>query len=455
MTVTPTDAMVDEGGSVTITASTNRAVTADTSLMLTVTGDDDAVTAPEMLTIPMGMDSGTAMVMAVEDDDTADANVAVVVTGAALGSPVTVNIAVTDNDRTVSALTQAEVNAVFTVATAMAGGADGWLPGGDAAMVDMSELFMIEDGATVEYMAESSAADMVMASASGSMLTLTPMETGDATITVTATDTSGDMYDTAEVMSMVTVGVLPLEIMVSPTTADVTEGGTVEITATANKMVDANVEVMLMRDAASSAGADDYSLEPVMITIMAGDAMGTATLTATDDYMVEGDESLTLVVRVKDMGDVGMVMVNIADNDMESTYTLTGPMDMNIVEGMSYELTATANQAVRMDTEVMIARDRGASDAGEDDYTVESIMIMTGEMSGTTMLMVTEDNMPDAGTGTNMGQSLVLVGSVDGMEIGTLTFTIWDAAVPALPLIAQLLLAAFLAIGGYRRYLRR
>ena len=32
---------------------------------------------------------------------------------------------------------------------------------------------------------------------------------------------------------------------------------------------------------------------------------------------------------------------------------------------------------------------------------------------------------------------------------------IWDAAVPALPLIAQLLLAAFLAIGGYRRYLRR
>ena len=38
---------------------------------------------------------------------------------------------------------------------------------------------------------------------------------------------------------------------------------------------------------------------------------------------------------------------------------------------------------------------------------------------------------------------------------GEVSLYIWDAAVPALPIIAQLLLAAFLAIGGYRRYLRR
>ncbi len=46
----------------------------------------------------------------------------------------------------------------------------------------------------------------------------------------------------------------------------------------------------------------------------------------------------------------------------------------------------------------------------------------------------------------------------EGMEVMgdlTVSFYIWDMAVPALPLIAQLLLAAFLALGGYRRYLRR
>ena len=346
---------------------------------------------------------------------------------------------------------------MFTTAVAMAGGASGWLPGGGAAEVDMSALFTTNGSPTLGYTAMSSAEDTVGASASGSTLTLTPMATGDATISVTATDSSGDAADTATVSAMVTVGVLPLTIMVSPTTAEVEEGGTVEITATANKMVDANVEVMLLPDVTgSTAGEDDYSLAPsAMITIMAGEASGMATLTATDDYEVEGNESVTLVAREKDMGDIGTVVVSIMDNDMETTYTLSGPMDMNIVEGQSYELTATANQAVHMDTEVMLMRDRAASDAGDDDYTVGSIMIAAGEMSGTTMLMVTEDNMPDAGDGTNMGEKLVLVGSVDGMEIGTLEFIVWDAAVPALPVIAQLLLAAFLAIGGYRRYRRR
>ena len=41
------------------------------------------------------------------------------------------------------------------------------------------------------------------------------------------------------------------------------------------------------------------------------------------------------------------------------------------------------------------------------------------------------------------------------MQTNSVSFYLWDAAVPALPVIAQLLLAAFLAIGGYRRYLRR
>ena len=454
VTISPMEAMVDEGDSVTITASTNRAVTADTMLTLTATGDTDAVSVPEMLTIPMGMMEGTAMVMAVEDDDTMNAEVSVVVSGAALDSPATVDISITDNDRTVNALTQAEVDAVFVAAIAMASGGGDWVPGGNAAEVDMSKLFSMEEGASVSYEAMSSADDMVMASASGMMLTLTPMATGSATITVTATDGSGDMDDTATVSSMVTVGVLPLEIMVSPTTAEVEEGGMVEITATANKMVDANVEVMLIRDATSSAGEDDYSLAPsAMITIMAGSATGMATLTATDDVMVEGDESLTLVARVKDMGDIGTIMVSIMDNDVVSAFTLSGPMDTNLVEGQSYELTVTADPAVQVDTEVTIMRDRGASDADDADFTVGSVMLAAGDAMGTTMLMVTDDGMEDSGHG--MPEVLVLYGMADGESTNSLTFNIWDAAVPALPIIAQLLLAAFLAIGGYRRYLRR
>ena len=130
-------------------------------------------------------------------------------------------------------------------------------------------------------------------------------------------------------------------------------------------------------------------------------------------------------------------------------------MDGNIVEGMSYDIKVVANRMVTEDTEVMIMRDRAGSDAGEDDYSVSMATIMAGYDSATAELMVTEDDMPDGGTDDNMGETLVLFGMVNGEQINALTFTIWDQAVPTLPLIAQLLLALFLMAGGARLYRRR
>ena len=56
------------------------------------------------------------------------------------------------------------------------------------------------------------------------------------------------------------------------------------------------------------------------------------------------------------------------------------------------------------------------------------------------------------------GEVLILYGMTEnnaGEVTGNVTLHLWDAAVPALPIIAQLLLAALMAIGGYRRYRRR
>ena len=67
---------------------------------------------------------------------------------------------------------------------------------------------------------------------------------------------------------------------------------------------------------------------------------------------------------------------------------------------------------------------------------------------------MTADELTDEGTGGNTGERLVLVFVVVGDPIGGLTFTVWDAAVPVLPVTAHLLLAGFLAFGGYQRYRR-
>ena len=134
------------------------------------------------------------------------------------------------------------------------------------------------------------------------------------------------------------------------------------------------------------------------------------------------------------------------------SFTLTGPEDMNVAEGMSAMVTATANRAVTADVTINLMRDRAASTAGEDDYMAEAITIEAGMMSGTTMVMAVEDNMAEE------MEELALYGMAAdnaGEVTGEVKLYLWDAAVPALPLIAQLLLGLFLGIGGFRRYLRR
>ena len=135
---------------------------------------------------------------------------------------------------------------------------------------------------------------------------------------------------------------------------------------------------------------------------------------------------------------------------------LSGPEDMNLVEGMSATITATANRAVTEAVTINLMRDRAASDADDSDYTAEPIVIAAGQMSGTTMVMAVEDSMMEHAD--NMAEALVLYGMTEGMAgevTGEVKLYLWDAAVPALPIIAQLLLGGLLAVGGFRRYLRR
>ena len=72
------------------------------------------------------------------------------------------------------------------------------------------------------------------------------------------------------------------------------------------------------------------------------------------------------------------------------------------------------------------------------------------------ILLLATEHRPDAVARASPKESgAINVTLTADHETNALSFYLWDAAVPALPVIAQLLLAAFLAIGGYRRYLRR
>ena len=199
--------------------------------------------------------------------------------------------------------------------------------------------------------------------------------------------------------------------------------------------------------------AVSYSESGGVVTITA-DSMGMAKVTITarasrpsgavmiNDQTDPREASITIAL------EVGLVALSIE---------LSGPEDMNIVEGgMGGMVTATANRAVTEDTVVNLMRDRAMSSAEDADFTAEPITIMAGQLKGSTMVMAVEDNMME--NDDNMAEELVLYGMAAdnaGEVTGHVKLYIWDAAVPALPVIAQLLLAAFLAVGGYRRYRRR
>ena len=182
------------------------------------------------------------------------------------------------------------------------------------------------------------------------------------------------------------------------------------------------------------------------VTVTARSA-GTATITITGTV-----DSSSVVTQTA--ANVATVAFDVTVDEHPLAFRLSGPDDRTLVEGgpaATVTATVTTNRPVTADTTIELFAPRGtANTASLDDYRVEPIVIRAGETTGTTLLTAVEDNRAEP------AETLTLQGRAgDVRSNNTLTFTIYDAAVPALPVIAQLLLAAFLAFGGYRRYLRR
>ena len=140
---------------------------------------------------------------------------------------------------------------------------------------------------------------------------------------------------------------------------------------------------------------------------------------------------------------------------------LVGPTDMNLVEGGSDHangtagratVTVQANRPVTREVTVTLLADRAMGDATAADFEAAPIVIAAGATTGSTVVTAVDD-----GTAEDR-EALVLFGiAADnaGEVQGEVTLYIWDAAVPTLPIIAQLLLGGLLAVGGFRRYRRR
>ena len=358
----------DGEASVMLTVMTNKAVTENTTLTLAVDATTSTAMDPADYSImladvmiakdaKMGMATLTVTPVA---DAMDESNETIVLTAwmddAQVGNATTLTII--DGDSPGSGITPKsddEVAMVFTEAIEEAGGL---MEGGNMVVVDMSMLFSMADpNAKVMYTASSSNEEVLGSSTTGAMLTLSPMMMGMSTVSVQAMP---------EGMNMAS--------------------GAVTAFTCAGACVSVNLDV---------AGA--------------------------------------------------------------ITFMLKGPEDMNLVEGGDAAMVMVeASAAVAQDTMVKLMRD-GASSAGMDDFSVmpEMATIMAGEMTAEFTVTATADEMSE--NDGNMAEMLTLFLVVNDMQMSdqAVSFYLWDASVPALPIIAQRLLAGVLGIGGYRRYRRR
>ena len=240
-------------------------------------------------------------------------------------------------------------------------------------------------------------------------------------------------------------GAISYTLSASPQT--VVEGGEVTITATASRVVAANTEVVAARDPASTAGDEDFSLRPRLITIMEGDTEGAVTLTATDDDDVEDDESLTLNGMVGDTA-AGSVTLTIEDDDAALPAALTLTADPAPAEGGAEVTVTAALDGLAPADGTTVTLTTGGTAMLDTDYTLSSttITIAAGETAGTATITVIDDAEIDA------GETIVLDATSANPTLTapppTLIIEDNDVPVPALPVGGALLLGALLLWRG-------
>jgi len=131
---------------------------------------------------------------------------------------------------------------------------------------------------------------------------------------------------------------------------NVTEGGTLTVTATLGSAAAAAVSIPVQAASGGTAGSGDYSLSNSgSITVSSGQTTGTLTFTATDDNNDEPSETLTLELGTLPSGygagTASSVDVTIADNDATGV-TLSRLAGVTVTEGNTMVYTVALGRAL-------------------------------------------------------------------------------------------------------------
>ena len=208
--------------------------------------------------------------------------------------------------------------------------------------------------------------------------------------------------------------ILSLSLTVNPTTISEGEQATVTVTADSAPLDPLTISLVV----SGTAAADDYTIVPSSITIAAGTTSGSAIVTAVDDDLAEGRESIVLSARLGGT-EIGSATITLNDND-SATWDLTVSPG-TVTEGQQATVTASTGGVIFADDQTIILTFTGNATAPAD-YTITpaSITITAGATSGSATITTQDDALVEG------DETIAIRARHDGAEIGTRNITIED-----------------------------
>ncbi len=420
------------GGDVTVSAVLGDGSTAlltDTQVALSVAESEDNAAAEATLTIPAGETQGSAtLALAPVDDNLVEGNETIVLEGTAEGYEIaSVELTLTDNDVAPTSITLSVDVSSFDEGT-----------GGDvtvSAVLGDGSTALLTDTQVALSVAESednAAAEATLTIPAGetqgsATLALAPVDDnlveGNETIVLEGT---AEGYEISAVdLSVTDNEVAPTTISLSPAATFLDEGAgesSIEVIAT---LGDGSTALLTDTQVALSvAESEDNAAAEATLTIPAGETQGSATLALApvDDNLVEGNETIVLEGTAEGY-EISAVELTLADNDVAPT-TISLSVDVSSFdEGTGGDVTVSAvlgdgSTALLTDTQVALSVAESEDNAAASATLTIAARETTG--SATLSLSLVDDNLAEG------DETIVLEGSADGYEIGSVELTVTD-----------------------------
>ena len=272
---------------------------------------------------------------------------------------------------------------------------------GGSEVVDLSEYFTDDEGDAIMYDADSTDEAVVTTSVSGSMLTITVVNHGDATIRVTATDAHNE--STREAFDVTVINQAPMIEPDEPTRFGPYMPGDTQKITVSEYFTDVEGDSLMY-------GAD--SSDDAIVTVTDPDADSVSTITAVA---------------------VGTAMITITANDGNSMTSHTLTVTVSAVPNVAPEVTGDGipNQSLEMDFMAMKTLD-DLSMYFSDSDSGPSALTYTPSSSDEAVATATVDGSTLTIAAVAAGSAMITVTASDGADqaMDTFTVTVTNPAVP-------------------------